>query len=526
MRLSLDAKNKILGDRYYLHYLVAQSNYSKIFLATDLAINDRKCAIKQLSPSYCPVEIRSKVKSAFLNEARVLKQFARQHSQICQYYSYLVDRGNHYIVQEWVEGTTLRERLQQSPKLSEAEIKHIVLNVLSTLEHVHSRGIIHNDIKPDNIILRLQNNLPVLIDFGVAKKINDDYEHNIVGTPGYMSIEQAMGKATFSNDLYSLGLTAIHLLTGKSPQEIDLNSERDNFWHRAKSSFDPKLVAVIDRAISVRENERFTSAREMSDTLKSKDLVLMGSVNSDRSKGKLSDTLLTLVLAMLGMGFYLNYLTSQSNAKLTQKNKNSTETENIIESDRHIIENNSADKVSPSEQPQPQTQLQTQLIVTEYSNSLPTDDKSQSQLAAVDESINNALKETIFVPGTNSNTVLENLGEPLWRKPGFWANSMAWSYEDIVAPGFDIGYVFDNHTNKLRQAEIAVPPTTELSTIQSAMNSFLAAEQSTVAIEQGLQDVYQRQKKSHNFRVGNLKGVVQRNHKDRIYLAVWEADFH
>ena len=518
MRLSLDAKNKILGDRYYLHYLVAQSNYSKIFLATDLAINDRKCAIKQLSPNYCPVDLKPKVESAFLNEAQVLKQFAGKHPQICQYYSYLIDSGNQYIVQEWIEGTTLEQRLQQSPKLSVAEIKLIVLNVLSILEHVHNQGIVHNDIKPGNIVLRLQNNLPVLIDFGVAKQINRDYGQSVVGTPGYMSIEQAMGKAIFSNDLYSLGLTAIHLLTGKSPQGTDFNlPNTDNFWLRAKSAFDRKLVEVIDRAISVRENERFASARDMFDTLKSKDIVLMEKANSDRPKAKLSDALLTLVLAMLGMGFYLNYLTSQSNAEFAQKSANSGETENAIvevAKDKAILQEDALQPIPP-----------VQATATEHLDDSSSDREFQTQPAAI-KGINNALKETIFVPGTDGDTVLKNLGEPLWRKPGFWANSIAWSYEDIVSPGFDIGYMFDTQTNKLRQAEIAVPPTTELSTIQSAMNSFLAAEQSTVAIEQGLQEVYQRQKNSHNFRVGNLKGVVQRNHKDRIYLAVWEADFH
>ena len=153
------------------------------------------------------------------------------------------------------------------------------------------------------------------------------------------------------------------------------------------------------------------------------------------------------------------------------------------------------------------------------------DDLPPKKLKAINP-INDALSDVIFVPGTSQGEILQALGEPLWRKPGFWANSTAWSYENIVAQGFDIGYIFDSQTNTLRQAEIAVPPLTKLSTVQSAMNSFLAVESSTTDIEQGLQAVYQRQKNTHNFAVGNLKGIIQRNHKDRIYLAVWEADFH
>ncbi len=261
MRLELDAKTKILGDRYYLHHLVAQSNCSKIFLATDLIINGRKCAIKQLYPSYCPAKIRPKVESAFLDEAKILKQLAQKHPQICQFYNYFLDSGNQYIVQEWIEGTTLEARLRQRPKLKQSEIKNILVNILQILTYVHSLGIVHNDIKPGNIVLRLEDKLPVLIDFGVARKVNTDYGQNIVGTPGYMSVEQAMGKTIFNNDLYSLGLTAIYLLTGKSPQSINFNANKNNFWHREKSAFDPKLVATIDRAIASSRTAIYLSDR-------------------------------------------------------------------------------------------------------------------------------------------------------------------------------------------------------------------------------------------------------------------------
>ena len=504
MRLSLDAKSKILGDRYYLHYLVAQSNYSKIFLATDLAIDNRRCAIKQLYPNYYPAEIRSKVESAFLQEAQVLKKFAQKHPQICQYYSFLVNSGNQYIVQEWVEGTTLEEKLRQKPRLLETEIKNIILNILLILEYVHSQGIVHNDIKPSNIILRLQNKLPVLIDFGVAKKINTDYGQNIVGTPGYMSVEQAMGKATFSNDLYSLGLTAIHLLTGKSPLGTDFNLEQNNFWCQMKAAFDPKLVAVIDRAISARSDKRFASAREMLNMLQSSKVISISiAKKSNRPKLKLNDSILTLILAMLGMGFYLNYLT-QLSVEFSPKVVNSRDSEHLIAPDSDF-------------RPQP--------IVSEYLIPESIDDIPQPP-AVINKNTDNLLQAAIFVPGTTQSEILETLGEPLWRQPGFWVNSVAWFYQDIVSPEFDMGYIFDRYTNKLRQVEIAVPPTTQLSTIQSAMNSFLAQEQSTDAIERGLRAVYQRQRDSYNFGVGNLQGVIQRNHKDRIYMAVWEADFH
>ena len=490
MRLNLNSSSKILGDRYYLHHLIAQGNHSKVFLATDLLLNYRKCAIKQMYPSYCPQKMRSTIESAFLQEAEILKKFTRKHSQICQFYNYFVDAGNQYLVQEWIEGTTLQEKLHFSGKLSESETKSILLNIVLVLEHVHSQGIVHNDIKPGNIILRLQDRLPVLIDFGIARKVNANYGHDIVGTPGYMSLEQAMGKVSVNNDLYSLGLTAIHLLTGKSPLSIDFDTNKDNFWERAKTAFDPKLVEVIDRAIASESERRFTSAAQMRNMLQPTSKILVAThKNRDRVQFKSEDLIAIAVFLITGTWLCLSYFISQFDSKPPVA---SIENLELWASER-------------------------------YSIFAPPNNRSEATILSV---INNALQDVIFVPGTAQTTILEALGEPLWRKAGFWANSVAWSYENIVAEGFDIGYIFDRQTNTLRQAEIAMPPTTKLRTVQSAMNLFLAAEHSNIDIEQGLRAVYQRQKKTHNFTVGNLEGIIQRNPQDRIYLAVWQANFH
>ena len=486
MSFKLDSKNKILGDRYYLHCLIAQSSYSRIFLATDLELNYRKCAVKQLYPSFCPVEMQSQIEWTFLQEVEISKEIARKHPQLCQFYNYFSDSGNQYLVQEWIEGNTLEQELHRHSKLSESQTKNILLNLLSVLECIHSLGIVHNDIKPSNIILRLQDNMPVLIDFGIAKKVNHNQQSKtIVGTPGYMSIEQAMGDVAFSNDLYSLGLTAIHLLTGRSPLDIDLNSSQDNFWHREKTAFDPKLVAAIDRAIAHKPEKRFSSASKMIAASGLFPTVSPSSSDQDRNKSKLKDLSLIIVLAVSGIWLYSTYLMPQLDRKPPVNIIDSFPVESLIP--------------PPTEEEVKQTLLET---------------------------TNNDLKEVIFVPGTTQSTILQALGEPLWRKSGFWENTMAWSYENIVSQGFDIGYIFDSQTNILRQTEIAVPPTTDFSTLKTALASFLAPESLSVEIQQGLLAVYQRQQKTHRFTVGNLEGIVQRNDEDRIYLAVWSADFH
>lgn len=498
--LSSNWRGQLLQKRYCLQDLIAKSKYSQVFLARDLALDNRKCVVKQLLPKLYPVYVRQTIESMFQQEAEILQILNHRHPQICQFYNYFSDSGSWYLVQEWIEGLTLEKKLQSQPsrfsrrslaKLPELETKNILLDFLPVLDCIHRLGIIHRDIKPNNIVLRSKDHLPVLIDFGIA--ICDRHKQNfLVGTPGYISPEQAMGQNLFSNDLYSLALTAIHLLTGKSPQAANFDFDSpNNFWKREKTAFSHNLVAAIDRAIASNPAQRFTSAQEMRLALQSPKKKLSLSLVKKRSpinQIKRSPEKLWLLGLII-----------------------SAEMAAVWLSVRYLVS-------IPDYQPKSKV---SELPPVESSIPLPNHDVAESSL----KTLNSQLQATIFSPGTSEKRILQQLGEPLWRSPGFWPNSIAWSYEDIVAEGFDIGYMFDRQTNKLRQAEIAVPPSTDLSTVQLALESFLG-EPITTSIEAGLQTVYQRQKATHSFTLGNLEGIIQRNSKDRIYIAVWEADFH
>ena len=462
---SLNVKNKLLKRRYYLDKLIATTAHSQIFLARDI-IKHRRCVIKQLNL----FDTRESTKELrFKKEAEILKKLSGKHDLICQFYDYFNYAGSWYIALEWIEGVTLKQ-LQSRRKLSSSEIEAILLNLLSVLECIHSLGIVHRDIKPNNIILRSRDNLPVLIDFGVAQYCSNGCESTIVGTPGYMSLEQARGKTDPSNDLYSLALTAIYLQTGKSPQTINLE-------HYAPASSD-NLGAVIKRAIALNPDRRFTSAAQMRSALRSKRI-------SVASVGTLSKVRLLFIIASLqiaGAGFGWHYLNSEPDELPI----------NLVDS-------------FPEESLVP-----TQLLDSEL-------DSKQEQIKD--------LQKTIFVPGTKDNEVIQVLGQPVWRKPGFWANSIAWSYENMILEGIDLGYIFDTQTNELRQVEIAVPPSTDIDMVRAALSEFLATPV-TDNLERELEAVYYRQKSTHNFVAGDLEGVIQRNDKDRIYIAVWSADFH
>ena len=136
-----------------------------------------------------------------------------------------------------------------------------------------------------------------------------------------------------------------------------------------------------------------------------------------------------------------------------------------------------------------------------------------------------SLSLPVFPVGTSETEIVAALGEPTWRKKGYWQNSRAYAYQDLVSDSIDLGYLFDTKTNKLRQTEIAVPASTSLETLQDVLDGFLKNKTSETA-SQGLENIYLRQQQSQTFNVGNLEGIIQRNEQDRIYIGVWEADFH
>lgn len=490
-------RGQLLQRRYCLHDSIAQGEYSRIFLASDLNLDYQKCVVKKLVPKLYPLYVKQTIEGMFQQEAQILQKLNNRHPQICQFYDYFTEDGSLYLVQEWIKGLTLEKQLLTVFRLSESDTKEILLNLLPVLDFIHNLGIIHRDITPNNIILRSRNRLPVLIDFGIATEIDNKRQQNfLVGTPGYISPEQIAGQISCSNDLYSLALTAIHLLTGRNPQELNLDSP-DNFWERSKFTFSPDLVAVIDRAIAPNPAQRFTSANQMQQDLQADDkpLYLTPSQKLATAKGNLGsmgygDRLRKFVLYSLIVGVEIAV---------------------IWFSLRYLV-------FVPDYQPQ--TDIDTPS--TESPIVVPSPTLTESDAV---KNLNNELQKVIFKPGTSQTQILQTLGEPLWRRPGFWANSIAWSYEDIVTDGFDIGYMFDSRTRSLRQAEIAVPSTTDFSTVRFALES-LSGKPITIEIESGLQAVYQREKSTHNFTLGNFEGIIQRNAYDRIYLAVWEADFH
>ena len=319
----------LLNNRYQVLESLGKGGFGETFLAIDTHMpSERKCVIKQLKPAVQSPVVPDWLKERFAKEAAILEELGEKHPQIPTLYAYFSQGGDFYLVQEWIEGETLTQIHQRQGNLSPNQVKEILIGILPVLDYIHNCYIIHRDIKPDNIIIRSYDKKPVLIDFGIVKESVATMVHSngntpysvALGTPGYMASEQAAGRPIASSDLYSLGLTAVFLLTGKTPQYLasDPNTA-EILWRKEAPDIKSSLGNIIDRAIRFHPRDRFSTAKEMLQALKvsrtlptaatiavgKQNLPLNTNTNSFQTKTNSEETETQTPWALLALGSFL-----------------------------------------------------------------------------------------------------------------------------------------------------------------------------------------------------------------------------
>lgn len=272
MRPSLPV-GTILQNRYRVLSILGQGGFGRTYLAEDQGRFNERCALKELTPAQGGDYALDKSKELFQREAQILYQI--QHPQIPQFRATFEQDQRLFLVQDYVEGQTYRglldQRRAQGIAFSEGEALQFMRQLLPVMAHIHSKGIIHRDIAPDNVILRQQDSKPVLIDFGVVKELATRFQTmttgivqpTTVGKPGYAPIEQMQtGKAYPSSDLYSLAVTTVVLLTGREPQELFDDSTMTWYWQRWVT-VNPGFAQVLNRMLSYRPGDRYQSVSEV-----------------------------------------------------------------------------------------------------------------------------------------------------------------------------------------------------------------------------------------------------------------------
>jgi len=279
----------LLGDRYCIIHQLAQGGFGRTYLAEDTNRFSELCVLKEFAPQAQSTDTLQKAEELFEREAGVL--YKLQHPQIPRFRELfrvnLDGKGYLFLVQDYVEGETYRAlldtRIQQGKQFSETEVMHLLLQILPVLDYIHSMGVIHRDISPENLILRSSDQLPMLIDFGGVKQVAVTVasQFNQAGTGSAISSVTLLGKVGYApheqlqkgmvyphSDLYALAATVLVLLTGKEPQEwID---EHTLTWQwRREVTLSPMLGTLLDKMLSPQPGTRYQSARQVLQVLNS-----------------------------------------------------------------------------------------------------------------------------------------------------------------------------------------------------------------------------------------------------------------
>jgi serine/threonine protein kinase, bacterial len=265
--------SSLLAHRYQVLRVLGDGGFGTTYLAEDAQMpSRRKCVVKQLKPVENNPQIYQLVKERFQREAAILETLGDGFGQIPHLYAYFSEGDQFFLVEEWVEGETLTQKLQREGLLPEMTVRSILSQTLPVLAYIHQKQMVHRDIKPDNIILRQSDRVPVLIDFGAVKEtmstvVNSQGNSSrsiVVGTPGFMPSEQMAGRPLFSSDLYSLGFTAIYLLTGRIPQDLETDPATGHLrWQHLAAGITLGFAAIIDRSIQMNPRDRFQTADQM-----------------------------------------------------------------------------------------------------------------------------------------------------------------------------------------------------------------------------------------------------------------------
>lgn len=259
---------KRLDGRYEIQEVIGVGGMAVVYKAYD-NIDDRTVAVKILKDEYLANE---EFRRRFKNESKAIAVLS--HPNIVKVFNVSYGDRLQYIVMEHVEGITLKEYIEQQGRLGIKETVHFTIQILRALQHAHDKGIVHRDIKPQNILLLSNGNIKVT-DFGIARFSYSDTKtmtDSAIGSVHYISPEQARGDSTDSRaDIYSVGVVMYEMLTGQLPFQSDnsvsvalMQLQSDPTKPRELNSSIPVgLEQIVMHAMQKNNKDRYQSAAEM-----------------------------------------------------------------------------------------------------------------------------------------------------------------------------------------------------------------------------------------------------------------------
>ena len=271
----LDRLVVAVGTQYLVDAEIGRGGMAVVYRATDLRLH-RKVAIKLLPPE---LAFNADVRERFLREAQTAAQLS--HPNIVPIYTVDEREGLVYFVMALVDGESLAERLARESRLPAESARQILIAVADALAYANAQGVVHRDVKPDNIMLDRVTGRPMVTDFGIARAAAGDSRLTVtgvaIGTPAYMSPEQALGERELDgrSDIYSLGVIGYQMLAGETPFKatntpamlVKHVSETPRPLLSLRPDMPPSLAYAISRALAKKPEERWPDAAAFRDAL-------------------------------------------------------------------------------------------------------------------------------------------------------------------------------------------------------------------------------------------------------------------
>lgn len=255
-------------DFSLFYHLEIGEEIRTVFLAKDETLpGEPRCILTQLNLTSSVSNALQEAIEQFEWEARILGKIGN-HPNLPRLLDYFESNGAFYIAQEYIDGSTLQQEIQQSGSFSEDKIIDFLNEFLPILEYIHSEQVIHRNINPTTIVRRNQDRRLCLIDFGAALGYSSQQIVRAIGTPGFAPPEQMAERPVYASDIYALGVTCIYLLTNKTPKELDYNPSTGEILWRNLVEVSDRFADVLKKMLEASVRHRYQSATEVLEAIR------------------------------------------------------------------------------------------------------------------------------------------------------------------------------------------------------------------------------------------------------------------